>query len=80
MRTVRYEDWKKKRREQFLTAVDVENRFPGPQAGNRPRDPEKERLLIRLETARRQRYLDSGKLQILGPRKWRWRIDFKNSS
>lgn len=80
MRTIRYEDWKKRRREMFRTAVEVENRLGGPSGGNRPRDPEKEQLLIRLEMARRQRFIDSGKLQILGPRKMRWRIDFKTQS
>lgn len=61
----------------FATAVDVENAFSGPRVGNRPRDPEKERVLIALETARRNSYIESGKLQILGPRLWKWRIDFK---
>ena len=80
MRSVRYEDWKKKRRDGLLTAVDVENAFDGPSAGRRPRDPEKERLLIELEIARRNRFIKSGKLQILGPRLWKWRIDFKKST
>lgn len=76
MNSVRYEDWKKKRREGFLAAVAVENKFSGPRIGNRPRDPEKEQVLIRLEKARRKRYIESGKLVILSPRLWKWRIDF----
>ena len=78
MKSVCYEDWKKKRRTGFLTAVGVENSLGEVRVGKRPRDPEKEALLIRLETARRERYLQSGKLQILGPRLWKWRIDTDN--
>ena len=74
MKTVQYEDWKKKRRAGFLTAVGVENTLSVPRIGKRPRDSEKEQLLIRLETARRKRYIQSGKIEILGPRLWKWRI------
>lgn len=78
MKSVRYEDWKDKRRAGFLAAVNVENALSERRVGRRPRDPEKERILIRLETARRERYIRSGKLQILGPRLWKWRIDLKD--
>ena len=77
MRSISYEQWKEKRRSSLAAAVLVENAFTKRVAGERERDPEKEKLLIRLESARRQRYIESGKLQILAPRKWRWRIDFK---
>jgi|GEM_PF-6288270 len=80
MRSIDYEDWKKRRQGQFLTAVEVENRFMGPHIGRRPRDPEKEQLLIKLEKARRQHLIDTGKLEILGPRLWKWRIDFKRDT
>lgn len=75
MKSIDYEDWKKQRRGKFLISVGVENSLGGRRPGMRPRDPEKERILIRLEMARRQRLIDSGKLRILGPRLWQWRID-----
>lgn len=57
----------------------------GPPSSTRPDryervddDPERKRLFIELDKARRQRYLQSGKLQILGPRLWKWRIDFND--
>ena len=75
MKSVNYEDWKVKRRAGFLAAVQVENALSERRVGRRPRDPGKEQILIRLETARRERYIASGKLQILGPRLWKWRIN-----
>ncbi len=74
MRTISFEEWKKQRKAKFAIAVEVENRFPHRLPGRRPRDPEKEKILIRLEKARRQRMIESGKIEILGPRHWRWRI------
>jgi hypothetical protein len=79
MKSIRYDDWKKQRRTKFKTAVAVENSFNEPYVGQRPRDPEKERILIRLEKARRDRLIRSGKIEIIGPRKWRWNISFRQS-
>lgn len=77
MRRIEYRDWKQeiaqKRRRLFV----LEARFQGRAPGRRPRDPEKERVLAQLDRARWQRYLDSGKLQVIGPREWKWRIDVK---
>lgn len=78
MKSVAYEDWKAKRRAGFVTAVDVENTFGERRSGGRERDPAKEKILITLEKARRDRYVRSGKLTILGPRLWKWRINFSD--
>lgn len=77
MRTIDYEEWKRRRQARFAAAVKAEDRVGGRKPGNRPRDPEKERVLIRLERARRQRLLASGKLRIVGPRLWEWRTDVR---
>jgi hypothetical protein len=77
MKTVDYEEWKKRRQVRFAGAVGVENRIGGRKPGNRPRDAEKERILIRLEMARRRRFFESGKLRIAGPRLWEWRTDIR---
>ena len=38
-------------------------------------DPERERLFVELDKARWKRYLESGKIEELGPRQYRYRID-----
>lgn len=43
----------------------------------RPRDPEEEKILIRITLNRFRRWLETGKLQVISPRKWRFRIDYK---
>jgi hypothetical protein len=77
MKRVDYQDWKreiaKKRRRLFV----LEATYTGRAAGRRPRDPEKERVLTQLDIARWKRYIESGKVQIIGPRLWKWRIDAK---
>ncbi len=77
MRVVDYAEWKKKRRELMTRLLPLENTFEGHAPGRRPRDPEKERVLTQLDKARWRRYIDSGKVQIISPRLWRWRIDVK---
>lgn len=74
MRRMRLEDWKKERKTRLPIAVDVENSLPDRLPGRRPRDPEKERILIALESARLKRFIKTGKIEIIGPRHWRWRI------
>lgn len=74
MRTIKFEDWKKERKAKLAKAIEVENLLPDRLAGRRPRDPEKEEILTQLDVARRNRMIESGKLQILGPRHYRWRI------
>ena len=39
----------------------------------RPRDPEEERLLLKMALERKRRWLETGKLEILGPREYRLR-------
>jgi hypothetical protein len=43
----------------------------------RPRDLEEERVLLKMAMERKQRWLETGKLEILGPREYRlrWRSD-----
>lgn len=77
MRKIKYEDLKKEKKERFAELIALENRFEGRAVGRRPRDPEKEAVLIRLDKARMKRYIESGKLEILGPRHWRWHITWK---
>ena len=77
MKTVDYQDWKREIARRQRRILAVESKFQGRAPGRRPRDPEKEKLLARLDRARFQRYLKSGKIEILGPRRWKWRIDFR---
>ena len=70
-------DWsecKKKRGEVHSRMIRLENTFSGRAADNRPHDPEKEKILIRLDMERRRRYIESGKLKMIGERVWEWRI------
>ena len=39
---------------------------------NRPRDPEKQELLIQLDLKRWKRMIATGELEELAPRRWRW--------
>ncbi|MCE5321730.1 hypothetical protein LLG46_00275 [bacterium] len=77
MKKVDYRDWKRRKQEIFLKLIDAENRFEGRVPGRRPRDPEKEKVLLDLDKARRTRYIETGKMEILGSRRIKWRIDFK---
>ena len=77
MRCVSYEEWKKERKSKFAIAIAVDNSLPERLPGRRPRDPEKETLLIEVEMSRRQRWIETGKLEIIGPRHWKYRVDFK---
>ena len=43
------------------------------QPRQRPRDPEEERLLLKMALERKRRWLETGKLEILGPREYRLR-------
>jgi hypothetical protein len=74
MRKINYEEWKKRKPELIAKLVKTENTFQGHAPGNRPRDPEKERILTEMDKARKARYIASGKLTIIGPRKFKWRI------
>ena len=74
MKRINYEEWKKSRQVMFDRLVEVENRFHGRAAGRRPRDPEKQRILIEMDRARRERLIESGKLEMTEPRRWKWRV------
>lgn len=77
MRKIDYEEWKQRRPALREARLRADNRFEGRAAGRRPRDPEKEKVLAELDKARRARYIASGKLKIVTPRVWEWRIDFE---
>ena len=38
-----------------------------------PRDPEEERVLLKMALERKRRWLKTGKLEVLGPREYRLR-------
>jgi hypothetical protein len=77
MRTIKWEEWKKQKREFTLKLLELENTYQGRAPGRRPRDPEKEKILARMDKERMERFIATGKLQILGPRLWKWRVDFE---
>ena len=74
MKEIDYRDWKRRKQEHFAASAKAESRFEGRVAGNRPRDPDKEKILARMDQERRRRYVESGKLEIVSPRVWRYRI------
>jgi len=77
LKEISYKNWKQRKSEIFRQLVIMENKFQGRVPGNRPRDPEKEKVLTQLDKARMARYIESGKIEILGPRLWKWRVDYK---
>jgi len=80
MRTIDYEDWKRRRKAKLRDWLTLENKFVGRVACRRPRDEEKEKLLAELDRKRRARYIKSGKLRIIGKRHWQYRIDFAKTA
>ena len=70
MKTRDFEDWQSRRRA-FLPERSLLDTTRGRK--NRPRDPEKRELLLRLDIARRVAWLRSGRLVRIAPR--RYRID-----
>jgi len=77
MRTINFEDWKKQAPRLLKARIKADNSMESRVPGRRPRDPEKEKVLSRLDKARWKRYIESGKIQIVSPRRWIWRIDIK---
>ena len=78
MRKIDFDEWKKQKSRVTALRLRAGSSLGDRVAGNRPRDPEQERVLSAMDKARWERYIQSGKLQILGPRLWKWRIDFKD--
>ena len=69
-----WEEWKKRKPEFMRRFFESEpRRLPR----RRPRDPERERVLIELDLERRRRWIESGKLVELGPRHWRLNITYR---
>jgi hypothetical protein len=77
MKEVDYRGWKLRKNEVLAKLIDIENKFEGRVPGRRPRNAEKEMVLLDLDKARRTRYIKTGKIEILGPRSIRWRVDSK---
>lgn len=69
MPRVQWSDLQARRREQFIAMMErgTLKRLPR----TRPRDPEEERVLSLLVRLRWKRWIESGKLVILSPRRWR---------
>jgi len=63
-----YEEYRQRRGEFMLKRLRAGWRH-GPR--QRPRDPEEELLLLRVALHRRRAWIDEGKLEILGPRRYR---------
>lgn len=74
VKPIDYDKFKRQKKARWKAALALENTFRGHAAGRRPRDPEKEKLLTAMDRARLARYIETGKLRILGPRHWEWRI------
>jgi len=80
MRVIDYNQWKENRKRRFAASIEMENTLIGRAPGRRPRDPEKEEILAEIDKARRKRYIESGKMKMIGPRHWIWRVDFRERS
>jgi len=81
MTTVDYDTYRQERWTRHVhRLVDLENSFPARLPRQRPRAALKEKLLLDLDLARRDRLLACGELIRLGPRHWRWRIPVLESS
>jgi len=61
------EEREEQRKRAFPRLVALENSFVGRVASNRPRDPEKERILARMDLARKENYVSSGRIVIRRP-------------
>lgn len=75
VRRIDLSEWKKQKARVLQARLRTDNAFIGGAPGNRPRDPESERILGELDKARWERYLQSGKIEKLAPRRYRLRID-----
>jgi hypothetical protein len=69
---MRYSEWKAQREGLRPRRMELERSFNGRAAGNRPRDPVKEKRLAAMDRRRLDRYIECGKIEIIGPRKWIW--------
>lgn len=69
---MRWSDLQERRREQLIEMMErgTLKRLPR----TRPRDPEEERVLNLLVRLRWQKWLASGKVQILSPRRWKMNL------
>ncbi len=70
-----YEDYYQKNKERlWRSRLAVLAQIPSGERLTRqkPRDPDEEKLLIKMDLLRRERMIASGELEQLGPQHWRW--------
>lgn len=73
MRTVRLEDYIAENRGRFARVrLQLDS---GRKPSCRERNPRERELLLRLDRARRERWIAEGKLVVLGPRRYILRLD-----
>jgi len=73
---ISWEEWKKRRSELMRRFFESEpRRLPR----RRPPDPEKRLIMAELMRAHKRRWIESGKLVELGPRRWLFRVSFHSS-
>ncbi|KIH75398.1 hypothetical protein SAMN05660860_02670 [Geoalkalibacter ferrihydriticus] len=69
MKRINFDDYVRENRGSFTRTRLARDRGRQPMA--RPRSREECAILLRLDRARRRQWLEQGKLEILGPRKFR---------
>ena len=72
---IRYDDYLSQNKDRMWAArMETLRRYPAGQrpVSRKPRDPDEERILIQMDLQRRERMIQSGELEQLGPRRWRW--------
>lgn len=74
MKTINYNEWKKNSGAAHSRMLQMQASIKERSSGGRERDQEKENALIEMGKARFQRYIDSGKIVIVNPRKWIYKI------
>lgn len=70
---IRWDELRARRKEQLVDLMERGELKRLPRT--RPRDPEEEQVLSRLVRLRWKRWIESGKVVILDPRRWRLRLD-----
>ncbi len=72
MRTIKWSDLRSQQRAHLLELMQRQELRRLPRT--RPRDPDEERALSLIVQTRWQRWLETGKLRIIGPRLWLLRL------
>jgi len=66
---INYDEYRKRRKSEFMLKRLRAGWRRGPR--QRPRDPEEELLLLKMALCRRRAWIDEGRLEVLGPRRYR---------